>query len=368
MPRIFLLLLLLLPLLLAGTRAHRRESRYAPRSVSGAASGDDRGDDLASVFLRLYSGYDASRFADAPLRQAGDLLRWMNVSKPTVIYVHGYTGSIDSRDTRAVVAGKPSAAAAVELAHWTRAESARCLAYAERGDHNVIATDWRRLAGQSYPSVAGSARLVGRALAGAVDEMVGKGLPPRTIHVVGHSMGAQVAGQLGRHASFQLSRITGLDPAGPLFNLIQPHLSRDDARFVDTIHTDAGLYGINRPSGAASFFPNGGRRVQPGCPTAYDLGSPEDYCSHHRSWMYYAESLRDEGAFVATNCTSYGAYARGSCDANARAPMGLAAPTGLSGVFYLRTRREAPFGMRAEGATCGDAASPGERTFDLHCG
>lgn len=70
--------------------------------------------------------------------------------------------------------------------------------------------------------------------------------------------------------------IAGLDPAGPFFNFLESHLSAEDARFVDTIHTDAGFYGIARASGSSvSFYPNGGRRVQPGCPTSYEFSSPE---------------------------------------------------------------------------------------------
>jgi len=57
-----------------------------------------------------------------------------------------------------------------------------------------------------------------------------------------------------------------LDPAGPLYNFLQPHLSLSDARFVDIIHTDYGFYGIARTTGTVDFFPNGGERIQPGCP------------------------------------------------------------------------------------------------------
>lgn len=60
--------------------------------------------------------------------------------------------------------------------------------------------------------------------------------------------------------------VTGLDPAGPLFNFLEPRLSFSDARFVDIIHTDYRFYGIAKATGTVDFFPNGGRRVQPGCP------------------------------------------------------------------------------------------------------
>lgn len=57
----------------------------------------------------------------------------------------------------------------------------------------------------------------------------------------------------------------GLDPAGPLYYFTQPHLSTSDARFVDIIHTDCGFYGNAMNTGTVDFFPNGGKRIQPGC-------------------------------------------------------------------------------------------------------
>lgn len=57
-----------------------------------------------------------------------------------------------------------------------------------------------------------------------------------------------------------------MDPAGPFFNLLEPRLSYTDARFVDIIHTDYGFFGIAVATGTVDFFPNGGRRLQFGCP------------------------------------------------------------------------------------------------------
>ena len=62
------------------------------------------------------------------------------------------------------------------------------------------------------------------------------------------------------------SAYIGLDPAGPYLSYTDPEVRLDpsDARFVDVIHTDAGLPGNSQNVGDVDFYPNGGSR-QPGC-------------------------------------------------------------------------------------------------------
>lgn len=68
-------------------------------------------------------------------------------------------------------------------------------------------------------------------------------------------------------AGKKLSRITGLDPALPLFKYDDPanRLDRSDAKFVDVLHTSGGWLGFLKPLGHADFFPNEGIAPQPGC-------------------------------------------------------------------------------------------------------
>lgn len=62
------------------------------------------------------------------------------------------------------------------------------------------------------------------------------------------------------------SACIGLDPAGPYFSYTDPvvRLDPSDDRFVDVIHTDAGLLGTSQNVGDVDFYPNGGSK-QPGC-------------------------------------------------------------------------------------------------------
>lgn len=91
------------------------------------------------------------------------------------------------------------------------------------------------------------------------------------IHVVGHSLGAHIAGFAGKTIQNQtgtnLGRITGLDPAGPLYRLVGPddRLAKTDADLVVVLHTDGGVNGYWRGLGDIDFYANGGFPEQPGC-------------------------------------------------------------------------------------------------------
>ncbi|XP_034943861.1 pancreatic triacylglycerol lipase-like isoform X2 [Chelonus insularis] len=207
---------------------------------------------LSTIFFRLYTSNDVNPFIDEYLENTSNLVAHIDTRKKTVIYIHGFTESINSSSVRAIVDG-----------------------YLARQDHNILAVDWSVLARENYFQVVSHVEDVGTQVANAITSMLAAGIPLGTIHIIGHSMGAQIAGAVGRKCHFKLSRITGLDPAGPLFNLLQSPLSASDAKFVDIIHTDAGLYGIARITGTVDFWPNRGIRLQPGCPENAQFYTPE---------------------------------------------------------------------------------------------
>ena len=75
------------------------------------------------------------------------------------------------------------------------------------------------------------------------------------VHCIGHSLGGQACGLSGKQLiqeGFKYDRISGMDPAGPLFcedvpypfdyKYIDPRarIGPNDADFVDVIHTDGG--------------------------------------------------------------------------------------------------------------------------------
>ncbi|XP_047735587.1 putative endothelial lipase [Hyalella azteca] len=139
-----------------------------------------------------------------------------------------------------------------------------------RHDHqqaamNVLLLRWAALCDGLYAAAVDNVQFVGGELAALLAFIEAEaGLDRNKTHVIGYSLGAHVAGAAG--AAFPgIGRITGLDPAGPMFISRGPsgRLDPSDAVFVDVIHTDAGSllgghFGYLGSLGHVDFFPNGG--------------------------------------------------------------------------------------------------------------
>lgn len=169
-------------------------------------------------------------------------------------------------------------------------------------------------------------------------------VPSSSIHIVGHSLGAHMAGVAARTYSSRtgekIGRITGLDPAQPCFNKggRLKGVSSGDAEYVDIIHTNPGVLGLVDAVGDADFFPNGLNQIPLGCTSSI--------CAHGRAWEYYAESVYpgNENNFIATRCISEEHFRNGTCGTN-KVSMGFAEkPKNLKGNFYLDVNPSAPFG------------------------
>lgn len=82
-----------------------------------------------------------------------------------------------------------------------------------------------------------------------------EGQDANKIILIGHSLGAHVAGVAGKRiqqlTGTAIGRIIALDPAGPCFiNVSRDNrLDRNDAVHVDVIHTNGGILGLKEPVG-----------------------------------------------------------------------------------------------------------------------
>ncbi|XP_045770309.1 pancreatic triacylglycerol lipase-like [Maniola jurtina] len=192
------------------------------------------------------------------------LMSNFNPNSPTVVSVHGWMGNLDAANNIAIRD-----------------------AILDNDNCNVIIMDWSKLASADYSTVVAGVPAVGRGL-GQFLNFLGSvtGITLDSIHLIGFSLGAHVVGNAGKQLNGRVARITGLDPAGPLWDWNPNRLHSSDAVYVEGIHTDAGPNGIGigflTTVGDVDFYPNGGA-AQPGCSTSQ--------CNHQRAWEKFAASV-----------------------------------------------------------------------------
>uniref|UniRef100_A0A1B0D0W3 Uncharacterized protein n=1 Tax=Phlebotomus papatasi TaxID=29031 RepID=A0A1B0D0W3_PHLPP len=219
-------------------------------------------------------------------------------------------------------------------------------AYLARGNFNVFVVDWGLGANANYVTSRNRVGAVGAALARFIIFLHQQtGMTFGSVTVVGHSLGAHIAGLAGKNTqgTGRLGVIVGLDAALPLFSVDQPaqRLHNSDADYVESIHTNAGLLGFDQPLGDASFYPNFGRS-QPGC--GIDIAGN---CAHSRAHQFFAESITSDRGFWARQCRNYNDILQENCVAAGIDQLmgGEPSNTNARGVFWLRTNSNSPFAV-----------------------
>lgn len=119
----------------------------------------------------------------------------------------------------------------------------------ELGDFNVISVSWSSgnryfysRAAANLPFVARQISILLHYLAQIGDTNLNDENFLSKIHMIGHSLGAHMAGFVGYELGGRVGRISGLDPAGPIFDTMknESRLDETDARLVDIYHTNGG--------------------------------------------------------------------------------------------------------------------------------
>ncbi|XP_031783896.1 pancreatic triacylglycerol lipase [Nasonia vitripennis] len=289
-----------------------------------------------------------------------------DITRPTVVITHGFMSS-----------GKES---------WLKEMKD---AFLKLDDVNVIVVDWQKGSNTwNYFSAAISTRIVGLQIAKLFAqirevEYASNSSPDvdswGSLYFVGHSLGSHISAhaalliresQAKQENSWIVSRITGLDPAQPCFHTanLTLKLDKDDAPFVDVIHTNARqiyFLGLGLPDqlGFADFYPNGGE-IQPGCSDIDTsiwsflllpkVAIQESICSHGRSHAFLTESVLNAAS---ANCSFVGfqwnrskknipKVSSGKCVNDFCTEMGINSSAfypNNSGTFYVPTRASAPF-------------------------
>lgn len=156
----------------------------------------------------------------------------------------------------------------------------------------VILVDYKNVSSCSYSrSVDEIVPSVGNYLAQVIEQLK---LDTNRIELIGHSIGAHIAGYTGAILNGSIARITGLDPAGPGFDSKKNGLNKTCAQFVQVLHTNPGELGTNEQRGDSNFYANNKTTTQPGCPFKQ--------CGHAKAIFYYFASLFPEYEFIAVDC------------------------------------------------------------------
>ncbi|XP_011645183.1 LOW QUALITY PROTEIN: lipase member H-like [Pogonomyrmex barbatus] len=239
------------------------------------------------------------------------LLNVLDKNKRTIFYIYGYLQYPEDPNVQLMMKG---------------------LCYGKTD--NVVLLDWSKYSRDKYTTSFKNAEKVGSLFARSIRLLMESGLDVSKIYIVSHSLGAHIAGFAGKCNDFQIPRITALDPANPIFYPPGCYLTRNDASWVDVIHTDRGGYGTPTSMGTADYYVNGGTRPQPDC---IFLGLPlsdADLCSHQRSVMLYVKSKLQPTKFTAAECSSYFHYILNNCPRIRQISIGYTA-TNIRGSFYL---------------------------------
>uniref|UniRef100_A0A1I8NWW3 Lipase domain-containing protein n=1 Tax=Stomoxys calcitrans TaxID=35570 RepID=A0A1I8NWW3_STOCA len=155
-------------------------------------------------------------------------------SRPTRIIIHGWGGSYTSTPNKPIRE-----------------------AYLSKDNYNIISVDWNAYSKLNYVSARAKVPVVGEDVAEFVDFLNAKfGMSFSNLVVIGHSLGAHVAGYCGKRVKRgTLAAIVGLDPAYPMYSYENPEtrLASTDAKYVQTIQTNGNVKGFLKPIGTASI-------------------------------------------------------------------------------------------------------------------
>ncbi|XP_065216920.1 phospholipase A1 2-like isoform X2 [Planococcus citri] len=246
------------------------------------------GSNKSVIFLLMYTRESNSPIKlDLPIKNNSLLRGKISKEKPLVLIIHGFISDGEEKWTKELVQ-----------------------AYLKRKDAVVGVVDWSSTAKtinyfDAVDAVPNVADQLIRFIKLLIKEFQVK---PKNIHIIGHSLGAHIAGNVGKGIA-SIHRITGLDPAGIGFidqSSTVLSLSKTDATFVDVAHTNS-ILGNFQLLGSVDFFINDNDRIQPGCNQTNDQDThfyhkiKHHECSHRLAIHYFIESINNSKClFVAS--------------------------------------------------------------------
>jgi len=297
-----------------------------------------------SIKFRLYTNpRNLSEYEELKIEEIGleNRVSSLKPNAPFKIMVHGFLSHCDKR----------MFPKGIVQAYFEKMESTETAM-------NLICVDWGTLANPSvlpnpllYGESVKSTRMVGEKIAEFLATLKKRGVMEdfSKVHILGSSLGAHVAGIAGHvlrneygHES-KVGRITGLDPAGLFYRgrkAVDEKLDKEDAEFVEVIHTNMGQLGLNEVLGHSDFYPNGGR-IQERCymysnPISMIAEQISGRCSHLIAAVYYKESIQHSNvtACRAESWEEYRSMTR-TTGCKERVGFGDNCPQSARGLFFL---------------------------------
>jgi pimeloyl-ACP methyl ester carboxylesterase len=184
----------------------------------------------------------------------------LNVNRPIAFLIHGWLDDIQ-RDWMQAMAR--------DYVRFTRT--------------NVCVINWHPMSVNDYAMAAEKTDEVAKVATKFIKFLTPVGFKYENMTIVGHSMGAHIAGMIGHRTGGKISHIIGLDPAGVQFTKLGRRptvrlLDRMSARFVQVLHTDKHVIGTTTSLGHQDFWPNNGESPQPGCVVPLLQPDAMSYC------------------------------------------------------------------------------------------
>uniref|UniRef100_A0A667YVK0 Lipase, member Ib n=1 Tax=Myripristis murdjan TaxID=586833 RepID=A0A667YVK0_9TELE len=182
-----------------------------------------------------------------------------NLSRPTTFVIHGY---------------RPTGAPPIWIDHIVHL-------LAEQEDMNVIVVDWNRgAANLNYFTAVANTRQAAYNLTSFIMTMQEEGASLSSVHLIGVSLGAHLAGFVGANLKGRIGRITA--------------------------------FGLRGAHGHIDYYANGGAD-QPGCPKTIFAGKSYFVCDHQRSVFLFLCALNRTCSLTGYPCTSYSDFLDGRC-------------------------------------------------------